>query len=305
MYSSFKSSIFLSLLLFTLPSVFAQKSLPDFYGGTFAGMASKAKATSKPFMVYFTAEECRACERMESGTLVDNASVAFLNEHFLIKDLDGRSFMGEGMDIAEKFGVNVFPTLMFFSPDGKPLHKIVGYVNPEHFLANLEQEYENSANIKSGFSDISYLSHVDNSKPILSKAMKATNSYKSSYFEEETTENDYASLSKVYNLSALPNASYGIQLGIFSSKKQLDEALDGYQQRLADVYVTVETEVNGKHCYKLLVGLFESQEMAMIKQQQLENDLIASGFVLNYKELRNTNASSNDENDYFQMAEPN
>jgi len=311
MYSTSRCSIFILLVFLNLQIAFAQNSFPDFYVGPFSGMLQKAKAASKPFVVYFTAEECRACEKMESSTLVDNASVAYLNEHFLIHEVDGRSLMEGGMEIAEQFGVSVFPTLMFFSSEGKPLHKIVGFIKAEHFLANLEQEYENSLRIneletRNSIFDIAQLSHFDMSKPMPAKSFKES-TYASAYskaYAEEEEELDYASLSKVYNLAAVPNASYGIQLGIFSNKKQLDEAIQSYQQRLVDVYVTVETEVNGKRCYKLLVGLYESQEMAMIKQQQLENELIASGFVLNYKDLRNTDASVDTES-ILLAAEPN
>lgn len=301
MYSASKSSIFLLLLLLNLQLVFGQNSFPDFYVGAFSGMLNKAKATDKPFVVYFTAEECRACEKMESGTLVDNAFVAYLNEYFLIQEVDGRSLMEGGIEIAEQFGVNTFPTLMFFNSDGTPLHKIVGFVKPEHLLATLEQEYENAQKLKemgnqSSMFEVAHLSHVDISKPIAPKLFKQTQ-YATAYNEgnnqeEEELRRYYASLSQVRDLASLPNAGYGIQLGVFSDKKKLAEAIESYQQRLSDVYVTVETEVNGKRCYKLLVGVFDNGQMAMIRQQQLENDLIASGSVMNYNELRKTSASS-------------
>lgn len=297
MYSIFTRGTLTLLLFFSLQLVSAQNSFPDFYVGAFSGMLAKAQTSGKPFVLYFTAEECRACERMESGTLVDNSTVAYLNEYFLIQEVDGRSLFEGGMEIAEQFGVSTFPTLMFFSTDGRPLHKIVGYVKPEHLLATLEQEHENSLQImemskRNSIFDIAHLSHIDISKPVTKvKPAQIKTEYASAYnAEEEVT--DYASLSPVYELSSLKNAGYGIELGIFPTKQKLDEAIQSYQQRLVDVYVTTETIVNGKICYKLLVGMYVDGQMAMIRQQQLENDLIASGVVLNYNELKNLNASS-------------
>lgn len=90
----------------------------------------------------------------------------------------------------------------------------------------------------------------------------------------------------VYEISDLPNAMFGIQIGAFTDKKVLDNALNEYQSKLEEVYVLCETEVNEVYYYKLVIGAFSSREEALSKKQEVENELGISTFILSYDKVR-------------------
>ncbi len=41
---------------------------------------------------------------------------------------------GEGIELAKKWDVNAYPTLLFFTPDGKMVMKQIGFVNGKNLV---------------------------------------------------------------------------------------------------------------------------------------------------------------------------
>lgn len=102
---------------------------------------SQAQSDNKPVMIDFWAVECPACERLDAITYADEDVGAFVNESFISLKVDVTK-----SDLPQTYRIgNFIPVILFVSPDGSVIQggKLVGYRNPETFLAEARAIYEN------------------------------------------------------------------------------------------------------------------------------------------------------------------
>ncbi len=94
----------------------------------------KAKALKEKKMIFFDAYTtwCGPCKYLENSVYTDPAVSVFFNANYINVKFDMES--GEGIGLAEEFSVTAYPTLLFFSPEGKLVHKYVGALDPSAFL---------------------------------------------------------------------------------------------------------------------------------------------------------------------------
>lgn len=94
----------------------------------------KARAAKEKKMIFFDAYTswCGPCKYLEQSVYTNALVAAFFNANFINVKFDME--VGEGLRLAEDLGITAYPTLLFFSPDGKPLHKFIGALEPTAFL---------------------------------------------------------------------------------------------------------------------------------------------------------------------------
>ena len=103
---------------------------PAFYK---EGLA-RAKRSSRPVLLDFSAEWCGACHRLEEQTF-KNPEVAEALEKFevLVIDTDAHP------ELAQAYGVFSIPDVVLASSDGRILARFVGFEAAEPFLARLHK----------------------------------------------------------------------------------------------------------------------------------------------------------------------
>ncbi len=82
-----------------------------------------------PLVIDFSTENCSWCRKLEATTFRDAAVVKLLSQRFVALRIDGEKDAG----LAQKLGINAYPTLVFADPDGKILQKQDGYVKAAEF----------------------------------------------------------------------------------------------------------------------------------------------------------------------------
>ncbi len=94
----------------------------------------KAKATRENKMIFFDAYTtwCGPCKYLEESVYTDAAVAAYFNANFINVKFDMEE--GEGLLLSEKFEITAYPTLLFFSPDGTPVHKFIGALKAKEFI---------------------------------------------------------------------------------------------------------------------------------------------------------------------------
>lgn len=92
----------------------------------------RAKAENKIVFVDAYTTWCGPCKWMAKNVFTDPQVGEFYNKHFINLKLDMEK--GEGLDFADAFQVNAYPTLLFVDGDGKVLHKHLGAVPADQFL---------------------------------------------------------------------------------------------------------------------------------------------------------------------------
>lgn len=118
-----------SLLL--LP-IFAAAQGMNFEHGEWAATLQKAKTENKLiFMDAFTTW-CGPCKMMAKQTFPDAAVGEFYNANFVNVKMDMEK--GEGIELAKKYDVNLYPTLLFIDGSGAVVHRVAGFHGPAEFL---------------------------------------------------------------------------------------------------------------------------------------------------------------------------
>lgn len=98
------------------------------------GAAQKlASKTGKLIMVDFYTDWCGWCKKLDKDTYTD-ANVVKLASQVVSVKLDAEK---EGKELATKYGVDGFPTILFLTAKGEVAGKIVGYLPPAGFSGEL------------------------------------------------------------------------------------------------------------------------------------------------------------------------
>ena len=110
----------------------------QFEAGTpaFADVLAKAKAAGKPVFIDFTTEWCGWCRKLEKDTY-SQASVGKMMQGFVNVMIDAEK--GEGIELAKRYGVSGFPTLVVVDASGDEVDRIVGYRAPEPFTKDVQR----------------------------------------------------------------------------------------------------------------------------------------------------------------------
>jgi len=115
-------------------------------------LQQKAKAAHKYLFIDCYASWCGPCKLMEKTTYTDSAVAKIMNRDFISAKFqldrttrdsqDIRNRYADAGQIEQTYQVNAYPTFLFFDPDGKIVHRGVGYLAPQDFI-HLAQTAEN------------------------------------------------------------------------------------------------------------------------------------------------------------------
>jgi thiol:disulfide interchange protein len=103
-----------------------------FAQGKWQDITALAKKEGKYIFVDAFTTWCSPCMQLQKVTFKDAAAAAYYNTRFINYTIDMEK--GEGMALAEKWNVNEYPTLLFFSPEGKLVKKQIGYINGKQLI---------------------------------------------------------------------------------------------------------------------------------------------------------------------------
>ncbi|AEW00128.1 thiol reductase thioredoxin [Niastella koreensis] len=117
----------------------AEKKI-SFVNGKWKDVAALAKKKGKYIFVDAYTAWCAPCRQLKNVTFKDREAAAFYNGNFISYTVDMEK--GEGVELAEKWDVTAYPTLLFFTPEGKMVMTQVGYVNGKQLIEFGKQALE-------------------------------------------------------------------------------------------------------------------------------------------------------------------
>ncbi len=120
----------LALITFLSTFSFAQIT---FEHGTLNEALAKAKQAKKPLFVDVYATWCGPCKQMAATAFVDPEVSTFYNANFISLKLDGEK--NDGPEVMSKYGINAYPTLLYFDASGNLAGKVVGGMQAKQLLA--------------------------------------------------------------------------------------------------------------------------------------------------------------------------
>jgi thioredoxin 1 len=105
-----------------------------FYEGTLDEAFKLAKKENKLVFIDVYATWCRPCKMLKRNTFSDKKIGEFYNKNFINVEIDAEK--GEGKEIAAKYNVRAYPTLLFVNPDGTVVH-----IKRKRIFYNLEMRW--------------------------------------------------------------------------------------------------------------------------------------------------------------------
>ena len=118
------------------PEEFTPGKTPADWTDNFTAAVGKAKADKKPIFALFTGSDwCPPCQQLEKNILLQPAFKEFAKKYLVTLFLDfprdaklGEDVKKQNDDLAKKFSIEAYPTIIILSSDGqKELWKTVGY----------------------------------------------------------------------------------------------------------------------------------------------------------------------------------
>ena len=103
-----------------------------FFTGTFDEALAASKKQNKPVFIDAYTDWCGWCKKMDKSTFADANVINELNSKFIVVKMNMEQ--GEGPGIAQKYGIQGYPTFLFFNAKGKEIHRIVGFVKADKFV---------------------------------------------------------------------------------------------------------------------------------------------------------------------------
>lgn len=144
---------FLSLILLLFVTQVSMAQGVRFEKGNWAAIQTKAKTENKFIFVDAVTATCGPCIWMAKKVFPKKEVGTFFNQHFINYKFDMEK--GEGVAFAKKYKVQGFPTLLYFTPAGKLVHRNLGAltdtdllregqntINPKKQYYTLRQQYE-------------------------------------------------------------------------------------------------------------------------------------------------------------------
>jgi thiol:disulfide interchange protein len=99
-------------------------------------VCDSARAAKKVLLFYFHATWCPACRNLEEFVFPDVDVSTMLQGRFLFVSLDG-SVDFDGIEMAQKFKIGVYPTLLAIDHNGREIQRLVGYHGEVELLEKL------------------------------------------------------------------------------------------------------------------------------------------------------------------------
>ncbi len=135
------SGIFLAFITFAnLPVTKAENNAETgitFHEGTWAEALQLAKKEGKPIFLDISASWCGPCKLLKAHTFPNGEVGKFYNENFISVAVDGEK--GEGIELARKYKIRGYPSLIFIDSNGKLIAQTAGYRNPKQLIELGEQ----------------------------------------------------------------------------------------------------------------------------------------------------------------------
>lgn len=92
----------------------------------------EAKKHNKVIFLDAYASWCGPCKLLKKKTFIDQDAGEFFNRNFINAAIDMEK--GEGPDLAAKYGVKAYPTLIITDADGNIVTYTTGYIKPRQLI---------------------------------------------------------------------------------------------------------------------------------------------------------------------------
>jgi tetratricopeptide (TPR) repeat protein len=106
-----------------------------FRTGTYQEMCDLAVKENKVLMIDFYTDWCKWCVELERKTYTNKEVADYANSNLICWKIDCEK--GEGPEISKKYNIQGYPTIIFITPEGDELDRILDYYPPEIYYKKM------------------------------------------------------------------------------------------------------------------------------------------------------------------------
>ena len=114
----------------------------QFEEGTFAEALAKAKQTNKLVFMDCYTSWCGPCKMMSSKVFTQNEVGDYFNQNFVSIKVDMEK--GEGIELAKKYKVSAYPTMLVLDAEGNVIYTLVGACDANSLVQQVRQHSDPS-----------------------------------------------------------------------------------------------------------------------------------------------------------------
>lgn len=103
-----------------------------FHQGSWNEALQQAKEQGKPIFLDVSASWCGPCKMLKAKTFPNKEVGEFYNANFINVAVDGEK--GEGVELARKYQIKGYPSLIYIDSNGQLIAQTAGYHNPVQFI---------------------------------------------------------------------------------------------------------------------------------------------------------------------------
>ena len=287
------------LVLMLLPlGVFGQAGMKFEHGISWSEIQAKAKAENKFIFMDAYTTWCGPCRQMSQNIFPLQEVGSFFNQKYINvkvqldtteKDNEEvKQWYKDGHDIMVDYKVNVFPTYLFFDPNGKLVHRAVGSSTPDKFIAKGEdalnpekQYYVLLDQYKNGNTDPEFLKKLS---IIAQEAYDKANTKKISK-EYLQTQPDYTTADNLVFLNRFTKTSKDTGFVVIMNNVEKFDALRGKgaaNKKIVDIIIL--EEVNPRVYKNNAIPDFDAiNEKVTKKYPKHGGEAVASSKVVYYQ----------------------
>ncbi|MCC3153913.1 thioredoxin family protein [Hymenobacter sp. BT770] len=116
--------LFYWLFMLSTLTAHGQRTGVAFQGGKWTEVLAAAKKAHKPVFFYAWSPSCSPCVGMSRDVFPDTAVARYYNAHFV--SYKANIDEGEGKALSTRYGIRSLPAYLYFTAEGKPLHRSGG-----------------------------------------------------------------------------------------------------------------------------------------------------------------------------------
>lgn len=230
----------------------------------------KAKDKNLPIMIDVYTDWCTWCKELDKNTYSHKEVIDMAKKMVAVKLNPETS--EEGAEVAQKYGVQGFPTILFINADGLILENIGGYVEGEKFVPYMKNAIEKLDKINT---------ILASKEPSLEKL----DLYLESGNEEESKKiYDALMAKKAISKEAMPK--YLLGFGLIRAQRRDYEKANEYFDNIIKNYPKSE-EVYVAHYYKVVIMALagEKDEPKKYLEKLLDDPKVPENMKVQYESL--------------------
>ncbi|MDC0230637.1 thioredoxin domain-containing protein [Aureispira] len=230
----------------------------------------RALSENKLYFVDFDASYCATCRKMDESTYMDEKLANYMDKNVIALRVDVQDF--DGVMWSQQYEVEALPTMLIFDAQGSLVKRLVGYQTASDLISQFK-----SIKVRTKTPSVSP-QPIAADKPMTkprSTSKPDVNTFPNGGFKSadlvEVIQPTGMGLYEII-VSKQPSEGYGVQVGVFSTYKNVLEEADKFNRKYNKKTLIHIDEHNGSTVYKLILGVFDHKRTASNFRNDLRRD---------------------------------